>query len=136
MRSEVEESNNEILSVVRSLAGNVSSYKRERNRALKAVVSEVYSAPRVTAAVKLLPELRLIPGFALDLTTTDPDDDCPWDFDNPRKREKALAKLRSEKPMSLIGSPMCTAFSSWQRINDKIRDPVICAKEKERALIH
>ena len=34
------------------------------------MVSEVYLAPRVTAAAtKLLPELKLIPGFALDLTT-------------------------------------------------------------------
>ena len=36
-------------------------------------VSEVYSPPRVTAATKLLPELRLLPGFALDLTTKDTD---------------------------------------------------------------
>ena len=38
--------------------------------------------------------------------------------------------------MLLIGSPMCTAFSSWQRINDKIRDPETCASEKRRALVH
>ena len=31
---------------------------------------------------------------------------------------------------------MCTAFSSWQRINDKIRDPEVCADEKKRALVH
>ena len=31
---------------------------------------------------------------------------------------------------------MCTAFSSWQRINDKIRDPAVCAAEKARALVH
>ena len=91
------------------------------------------SAPRNTVAIKLLPELRLIPGFALDLTTIDDDDGCAWDFDNPRKRDKAMAKVRDEKPMLLICSPMCTAFSSWQRINDKIRDPALCARENERA---
>ena len=31
---------------------------------------------------------------------------------------------------------MCTAFGSWQRINDKIRDPAICAAEKARCLMH
>ena len=41
----------------------------ERAKAVRAVVSEIYSPPRVTAASKLLPELKLIPGFALDLTT-------------------------------------------------------------------
>ena len=62
---EIVEANNEILSVIRSVAGNVGKYKRERNKALRAVVSEVYSAPRNTAAINLLPELRLVPGFAL-----------------------------------------------------------------------
>ena len=74
LKVEIDEANREILSVVRSLAGNVGKYKRERNQALKAVIREVYSAPRNTAAIKLLPELRLIPGFALDLTTIDEDD--------------------------------------------------------------
>ena len=136
MRDEVKELDAEILSVVRSLAGNVGRYKRERNAGVKAIVSEIYSSPRTTAAIKLLPELRLIPGFALDFTTVDEEDGAPWDFDDPRKREKALAKLRHECPMLLVGSPMCTAFSSWQRISDKVRDPAVCAAEKARALVH
>ena len=42
----------------------------------------MYSPPRVTAAAtKLLPELRVIPGFALDLTTSDVDGRA-WDFDH------------------------------------------------------
>ena len=51
------------------MAGDVGKYRRERKQALKAIVSEVYSAPRNTAALKLLPEFKLVPGFALDLTT-------------------------------------------------------------------
>ena len=47
-----------------------------------------------------------------------------------------LLASRSERPMLLIGSPMCTAFSTWQRINDKIRDPSVCAAEKARAVVH
>ena len=74
MREEVKDIDDEILSVVRSMAGNVGQYRRERRAALRAVVSEVYSPARTTAAIKLLPEFRLIPGFALDLTTVNEDD--------------------------------------------------------------
>ena len=38
--------------------------------------------------------------------------------------------------MLLIGSPMCTAFSTWQRINNKIRDPYVVEMEKRRAVMH
>ena len=38
--------------------------------------------------------------------------------------------------MLLIGSPMCTAFSTWQRVNNEIRDPVTVAAEKKRAVMH
>ena len=31
---------------------------------------------------------------------------------------------------------MCTALGSWQRINDRIRDPAVCVAEKARALVH
>ena len=74
MREEVKDIDDEILSVVRSMAGNVGQYRRERRAALRAVVSEVYSPARTTTAIKLLPEFRLIPGFALDLTTVNEDD--------------------------------------------------------------
>ena len=71
--------NREILSVIRALGGDQQRYKRERSRAVKAIVSEIHSPPRVSAATRLLPELRLIPGFALDLTTADVDG-ALWDF--------------------------------------------------------
>ena len=44
-------------------------------------MSEIYSPPRVTAATTLLPELRLIPGFAPDLFIADVDG-ALWDFDS------------------------------------------------------
>ena len=132
----VEEANRDILAVFKSLGGSGQKYKRERKKALKAVVSEVYSPPRVTAAAsKLLPELRVFPGFALDLTTADTDGKL-WDFDRPEMRERALKKLREEKPLLLVGSPMCTAFSTWQRINNKIRDGATVEIEKKRAVMH
>ena len=50
--------------------------------------------------------------------------------------ERALKKIREERPLLLIGSPICTAFSTWQRIDDKIRCPVTVAAEKRRAAEH
>ena len=109
--------NGEILSVVRALGGDQTRYKRERSRAITAIVSDVYSPPRVTAATKMLPELRLILGFALDLTTAD-FDRAHWDFDSKEIWDRAMKKLMEERPQLLIGSVMCTAFSIWQRINN------------------
>ena len=132
---EVREANDEILSIIKTLGGDQNKYRRERQRAVRAIVSEVYSPPRVTAATKLLPELQLMPGFALDLTTVD-SDSRPWDFDEKVMRERALERVRREKPLLLVGSPMCTAFSTWQRINNKIRDKYVVEAEKKRAVMH
>ena len=59
-----------------------------------------------------------------------------WDFDSKVMRDRAMKKVKEERPMLLVGSPMCTAFSTWQRINDKIRSPVTVAAEKKRAIEH
>ena len=58
----------EIMAEVRQLGGNGHVYLKERRKSVRRLVSEIYSPPRVTAAAKLLPELKCIPGFALDLT--------------------------------------------------------------------
>ncbi len=113
---QVRDHDREILSVIKVMGGNVGQYKRERKAAMRAV----------TAAAKLLPELKLIPGFALDLTVADTDGRL-WDFDDVVMRDRVRKRLLDERPMLLVGSPMCTAFSTWQRINNKIRDPVTVA---------
>ena len=51
-------------------------------------------------------------------------------------RERAKAKLKAEEPQLLVGSPLGTEFSTWQRINNKIRDPMIVANELKRAKEH
>ena len=51
--AQVKEHNDDILSVICALGGNTGKYQRERRSAIKAVVSEIYSPPRVTAAAKL-----------------------------------------------------------------------------------
>ena len=47
-----------------------------------------------------------------------------------------MKKLKAERPLLLVGSPMCAAFSRWQRINNLIRDPVTVQAEKKRAIVH
>ena len=125
----------EIMEIVRQLGGQGQAYRRERTRALRPLLSEIYSAPRVTAAAKLLPGLGIIPGFALDLTTL-AEDGKPWDFDQAERRAQARQKIIDEKPMFLIGSPMCTAFSSWQALNAQTRDPQDVRRDYTRAMVH
>ena len=72
-KDEMSTVNREMTTAIRALGGDQQRYKRDRSRAVKAIVSEIYSPPSVTAATKLLPELRLIQEFALDLTTADVD---------------------------------------------------------------
>ena len=77
-------------------------------------ITEVYSPPRVTAMAK---RMSMIPGFALDLTQLDPDDNKPWDFNDPEKAAKAKQLIKDKKALLVIGSPMCSAFSQLQSIN-------------------
>ena len=70
-------------------------------------VSEIYSPPRVAplAAAAGYPS-----GVSLDLTTG-------WDFDCESDRRRARKLLNDKKPLLLIGSPMCTWFSSLMEWN-------------------
>ena len=83
-------------------------------------VSEVYSPPRVTG---LAAGMGLIPGMALDLSVVDPDDGKPWDFNDSQKRAKVLKRVFTERSLLLIGSPMCSSFSSLQNLNWGRMDP-------------
>ena len=76
-------------------------------------VIEVYSPPRVTSWAA---KMRMAPGLALDLTCKD-DDGLPWDFNNPDKVRKAKKLIQDTKPLLLLGSPMCSAFSTMNNIN-------------------
>jgi hypothetical protein len=134
-RERVEGLDREIMQLMDSLGGSKMKYARERRVAVKKLVSEIYSPPRVTAAAKLLPSLDCVPGFAMDLTTLD-EHGNPWDFDVPEQRRRARHRIEQDKPMLLVGSPMCTAFSAWQRINNRKRDPTIVSREYIRAMIH
>ena len=47
-----------------------------------------------------------------------------------------MKKAKEERPQLLIGSPMCTAFFTWQRINNLIGCPATVAAENKRAVKH
>jgi hypothetical protein len=112
MVDDVMEDNIRILEVLAQLGGNPKKYRRERSKAVKALVAEIYSAPRVTRAAKLLPSLGLLPGFAFDLTTTDKAGHN-WDFTQEAMRREAREEVVEREPMFLIGSPACTDYCSW-----------------------
>ena len=65
-----------------------------------------------------LPNNEVAPGFASDTTTTD-EGGNRWDFSKRHMREKAKNIIKETEPILLIGSPMCTAFSTGQNINKK-----------------
>ena len=93
------------------------SHERDRHQALKRLVSEVYSPPRITLEIMRGGFRNLTLCLALDLTIKVPDDGMPLDFFSKFKRIKARELLRHSQPVLLIGSPMRTAFSTWQRLN-------------------
>ena len=59
----------DMTALVTSLGQCGRKFRREATKQLRAIVSEVYSVPRVTAAAKKNPRLGIVPGLALDLTT-------------------------------------------------------------------
>ena len=81
-------------------------YRRKHRHAVKRLVSQVYSPPRVTRMLSLLPPGLLHAGLAFDITRVDPDDGLPWDFGLRARRDKVFGLLREQTPLFLIGSPM------------------------------
>jgi len=134
--AKINPDDHDVVQVLALLGADPRSYRREKKQAVRRLVSEVYSPPRVTEMLKQISNHRLTPGLALDLTCTDPDDGQPWNFDVKEKRDKARQLLRQQKPLFLIGSPACTRWCSWQALNDAGRDPGLIRREKLRALVH
>ena len=103
----------------------------------KQIVTEIYSPPRITEEVRRSGGRHLVPGIAFDITVNDPDDGQPWDFNIAAKRAKAREIIRRQRPYMLIGSPMCTAFSTWQFLNtSRSKDPVARRRALAQATMH
>ena len=76
-----------------SLAAMLLEVLRSANAMGHADVAEIYSPPRVTS---LAEKYGMLPGFALDITVTDPDDGLPWNFDKLSKRKKAIQLIKTQ----------------------------------------
>ena len=135
MCDELEKDAKAIMQVVRDLGGNRREYAHEWRKAMSHIVSEVFSPPRVTKVLKMMPSLRMLPGYALDLTTCGEEGNA-WDFDKFEMRQKARKLIAEQKPYVLIGSPQCTPYSSLQAMNASKRDPLQVQRERTRADIH
>ena len=93
--------------------------------------------PRGTTLIRALKTKHLMAGFAFDLTTMDGDDESPWDFSIKAERDKAWKRFTEQKPYVLIGSPACTPFSTWQRLNEaKSKDVEAMRRAKVEAVVH
>ena len=95
-------------------------------------IAEVYSPDRVTEMAR---SMGFTAGWALDLTTSD-ENGRAWDFDCLAMRNKAVRKLLQDKPKLLVGSPMCTEFSSWMSINHPKMPKEVVQQRLERARNH
>ena len=110
-RAKAREKYVDMVYLVSALGQNGKKFRREATTKLRAIVSEIYSAPRVTEMARRKARLGLLPGCALDLTGCD-ERGRPWDFNVAEMRDQAEKRLDRQKPMLLIGTPMCTAFSA------------------------
>ena len=122
-RNEVREWHREVVNTVNAMGQTGRKFRREATKRTRAIVSEIYSASRVTDAARRHARFGIIPGLEMDLTGVDEDDGKPWDFNDPTQRSKAEQLLDQQKPLLRVGSPMCTAFSNIQNLNKARRDP-------------
>eukprot|EP00974_Lingulodinium_polyedra_P119529 11171495-Lingulodinium_polyedra.AAC.1 len=59
----------------------------------------------------------MAPGTAFVRTLGDPDDRKPWGFNDEDKASDAEAWVRKNKPVFLVGSPMCAACSQFGNVS-------------------
>ena len=76
-------------------------------------VVELYSLERVNKVAK---ECGMKTGWSMDITTQD-EDGRTWDFNIPEMRNRVARRVLTDKPLLLIGSPMCTVHSVMNQIN-------------------
>ena len=83
----------------------------------------------------MLPSHALVPSFAPHVTTHG-GDGGEWDFDQADMGARAGARVEEDKPYLLIGSPMCKACCTWQRLTALRRDPLEVRREYLNAMAH
>ena len=139
---EAAQTQKEIAAVINLIGGSRRKFRRERQTQTRAIISEIYVAPRVTAMARRRRKYGIEPVVSLDLMTCD-DQGLPLDFNDPQQRRRAEQLLAEQQPEFLIGSPMCTAFFRLQSIGTTIpqgqpgwRDPEQMVEHRARAMVH
>ena len=67
----------------------------------------------------------------MDQTTDDPETGKPWNVADSNVRAKATKLITEGKPFCVILSPVCTALSQMQSINDDQRGAQVIKRELE-----
>ena len=88
--------------------GEVETEITDALRRISIDIAEVYSPPRVAAEAA---KRGLTAGESMDLTTG-------WDFRLQEHRAQARKYVKENEPKLLIGSPMCTMFSTLQNLSE------------------
>ena len=95
-------------------------------------VAEVYSPPRVTEMAR---RMGLRVGWALDITTQGYDG-RDLDFNQLEMLNRAIRKVLQDKPLLIIGSPVCTALSKLNNSNYCRMDPMEVQRKMEYGRRH
>ena len=72
----------------------------------------------------------------MDLTTLDPMTGEAWDLSRTEVQKRVMKLVETTKPLFLIGSPPCTAFSPLQRLSRHKRDPAVVEEELQAGRVH
>ena len=101
-------------------------------------VVEIFSQPRIAqeASVRPYGGTTLRPGWSLDLTRVDPKTGEAWNLADKKVQSRVKKMIIEGKPMFVIGSPPCTAFSTMQNLSRGKRDPKIVERELEEGKEH
>ena len=59
-----------------------------------------------------------------------------YDFDKLEDRKKCWSEIEKNEPTLVIGSPPCTPFSTWQRINNLRKPPEVVDRELRAGIVH
>ncbi|MCP2504710.1 MAG: hypothetical protein NLN65_05400, partial [Candidatus Poseidoniaceae archaeon] len=109
---------------------------RISNQPINPTFVEMYGCGNiVTAANTVLRNLNVTGLAAFDLRTCKPSG-VPWDFSKKSDRSEALRFVKEKKPIWIIGSPPCTAFSRLQGLNFPKMDPARVAQIMKEARAH
>ena len=111
----------------------ISMYQRQG-----ADVVEIFSQPRIAqeAGMRTYGGTRLVPGWSLDLTRSDPKTGKAWDLSDKVVQSRVVKMIQQGQPLFIIGSPPRTAMSVMQNLNRNRRDPEVIRREVQAAEEH